>query len=94
MNKLYVAVSSAILAAATAAENPPSEAIGPFFRHYLKKFHLFRSGRRNARAEDSIDLQLADEKDSVAGRHKPALYDLAANNPHVIAMSIFSRKRR
>ena len=94
MNKLFIAAGTAVLGFASAAADSTSEANGSFFRRCFKTPRLRGTSRRNADPATSVDSQLIDEKDCEPDKHQSPLYALAANNPHVIAASLFSRKYR
>lgn len=94
MNKPLVSSSADFLRSVEADISAPAAPIDPFFRRYFKNLALCTPLRKNASAEAKVELQTADEKDRIGDSYRSALYDLAANNPYVIAASIFSTTKR
>jgi len=93
MNKLFIAAETVALALATAAASI-AEANGPLFRRRFKNPRLRRTIPLSADPAACVDSQLNDEKGWEFDIQQSPLYDLAANNPHVIAASLFSRRHR
>jgi hypothetical protein len=94
MNRLFLAAETAALGSATATADSTSKANRSIFRRYFKNLHFRTTSRQNAGPATSVDSQLINEKDWKPDKHQSALYDLTASNPHVIAISLFSRKHR
>ena len=94
MNKLFIATGMAALGSATMPTARTAGANSSFIQRWFKNLHLLRVSRLNADPAAGIDSQLVDEKGWKSDRPQSPIYDLAAFNPHVIAASLFSRKRR
>jgi hypothetical protein len=94
MNKLFIATGMAALASATMPTGRSAEVSRSFIRRCFKKLHLLRASRLNADPAAGVDSQLVDENSWKSDRQQSPLYDLAANNPYLIAASLFSRKHR
>ena len=91
MNRLFLAAETA-LAFVTAATSFTAEANGFLHRRYFKWRHLRRpfglvDAASNAGSQ-SVDGKFGEPK-----QHQSTLYDLFASHPHVIAASLFTKKR-
>jgi hypothetical protein len=86
MNKFSIIAETVILGWSTA------EARESLLRRCFKTvpFH----GNTKPKAEPEVDSQLIDETEWKPDAYRSPLYDLAASNPHVLAVSLFSRKSR
>ncbi len=60
---------------------------------YLRARSLRQAVQARAEFSAQVDPQAADEDGSPPAAHKASPYDLASNNPYVIAATLFSRKR-
>jgi hypothetical protein len=94
MNKLFIATGMAALGSATMPTARSAEANRSFIRRCFQNLHLLRASRLNADPAAGVDSQLVDEKSWKSDTQQSPLYDLAANNPYVIAASLHSRKHR
>ena len=92
MNRLFLAAETA-LAFVTAAASSTAEANGFLLRHYSKRRHLRRTFELEADAPSNADSRPVDGKTGASKRNQSTLYDLFASHPHVIAASLFTKKR-
>ena len=92
MNRLFLAAETA-LAFVTAATSSTAEANGFLLRHYFKWRHLRRTFGLETDAASNAGSQSADGKFGEPKQHQSTLYDLFASHPHVIATSLFTKKR-
>lgn len=92
MNRLSNAAETAF-AFVTAATSSTAEADGFLLRHYFKWRHLCRTFKLETDAASNADSQPVDEKTGESTRNQSTLYDLFASHPHVIAASLFTKKR-
>ena len=94
MNKLFIATGMAALGSVIMPTARTAGANRSFIQRCFKNLHLLRASRLNADPAAEVASQLVDEKAWKSDRQQSPLYDLAANNPYVIAASLFSRKHR
>ena len=94
MNKLFIAAGMAALGSAIMPTARTAGVNRSFIQRCIKNLHHLRASRLNADPAAGADSQLVDEKGWKSDRRQSPLYDLAANNPYVIAASLFSKKHR
>ena len=94
MNKLFIATGMAALGSAIMPTARTAGTDRSFLQRCFKNLHHPRASRLNTDPAAGVDSQLVDEKGWQSDKQQSALYDLAANNPYVIAASLFSRKHR
>jgi hypothetical protein len=98
MNKLLVAAGTAALGLISTAPastlTSTAEAKGSLLQLFFNYLRLRKTARLKTDPAVSVDSQLIDEKGWEYEKQQSPLYDLAANNSHVIAASLFSRKYR
>lgn len=92
MNRLFLAAETA-LGFVTAATSSTAEANGLLLSRYFKWRHLRRPFGLETVAASNADSRPVDEKTSEPKRNRSTLYDLSASHPHVIAASLFTKKR-
>jgi hypothetical protein len=92
MNRLFLAAETA-LAFVTAAASSTAEANGFLLRQYSKRRHLRRTFGLETDAASNADPRPVDEKIGEPKRNQSTLCDLFASHPHVIAASLFTKKR-
>jgi hypothetical protein len=98
VNKLLTTAETAALDMATAA--PASlmiaaeEANGSWLQRCFNCPWLRRIAGLKTIPAVNADSQLLGAEERKSSRHQSALYGLAASNPHVIAISVFSSKFR
>ncbi|MGB8982829.1 MAG: hypothetical protein WCC12_13215 [Anaerolineales bacterium] len=94
MNKLFIATGMAALGSAIMPTARTAGVDRSFLQRCFKYLHHPRASRLNADPAAGVDSQLVDEKDWQSDKQQSPLYDLAANNPYVVAASLFSRKHK
>lgn len=94
MNKLFIATGMAALGSVIMPTARTAGVNRSFIQRCIKNLHHLRASRLNADPAAGADSQLVDEKGWKSDRRQSPLYDLAANNPYVIAASLFSKKHR
>ena len=95
MDKLFIAAETGALGLVTATTaTSTGETKGSFFQRCFNYLHLRKTARLKADALVCADSQLTEESAWEPKKHRSPLYDLAASNPHIIAVSLFSRKYR
>lgn len=88
MNKFSIIAETVVLGF-TAAEARES-----LLRRCFKNVRFHGNVRPKAEPVAEVDSQLIDETGWKPDAYRSPLYDLAASNPHVLAVSLFSRKSR
>jgi hypothetical protein len=92
MNRLFLAAETA-LAFVTAATSSTAEANGLLLRRCFKWRHLRRPFGLETDAASNADSRTVDEKAGEPKRNQLTIYDLFASHPHVVAASLFTKKR-
>ena len=92
MNRLFLAAETA-LAFVTAATSSTAEANGLLLRRYFIWRHHHRPFGLETDAASNADSRPVEEKSGEPKQHQSTLYDLFASHPHVIAASLFTKKR-
>lgn len=87
MNKFFI---SSVLASSLTS---PADARGLYFQYYFKNLFARKAAWPQAAQTDSVDSPVVDETHREPNENHSPLYELAKSNPHVIAASIFTRKR-
>ena len=88
MNKFSIIAETAVLGWSAA------EARESLLRRCFKNVRFHGNARPKAEPVAEVDSQLIDETGWKPDAYRSPLYDLAASNPHVLAVSLFSRKSR
>jgi hypothetical protein len=88
MNKFSIIAETVVLGF-TAAEARES-----LLRRCFKNVRFHGNTQPKAEPEAEVDSQLIDETGWKPDAYHPPLYDLAASHPHVLAVTLFSRKSR
>jgi hypothetical protein len=88
MNKFSIIAETLVLGF-TAAEARES-----LLRRCFKNVRSHGNALPKAEAEAAVDSQLIDGTGWKPDAYRSPLYDLAASNPHVLAVTLFSRKSR
>jgi hypothetical protein len=98
MDNLFTAAETAAFDLATAAPASTimstTEAKGSWLQRCFNCPWLRKIAGLKTNLTASADSHLVDAGGRKSSRHRSALCDLAASNPHVIATSVFSRKIR
>jgi len=71
----------------------PVEVEETLLQHFLKVWRTRSAAHLTPVPVTSIDPQPVEEKSIEPVPNRASPYDLASNNPHVIAATLFSRKR-
>ena len=88
MNKFSIIAETVVLGF-TAAEARDS-----LLRRCFKSVRFHGNARPKAEPEAEVDSELIDEAPWKPAAYRSPLYDLAANHPHILAATLFSRKSR
>lgn len=62
-------------------------------QHFLRAWRSQRSVHAKSVPSAHLDAQIVEERSGEVPTHKSSPYNLASNNPHVIAATLFSKKR-
>ena len=92
MYRLFLAAETA-LTVVIAATSSAVETNGFLLHRYFKWRHPRRPFGLETYAAANPASQPVNEKTGEPKRHQSILYDLFASHPHVIAVSLFTRKR-
>jgi hypothetical protein len=97
MNKFSIAAGTAALGVATSALTSgiasPAEVRETLLKRCFRTRHFQRAAPVKTGPTASVDAQLIDKESGGPIPYRSPIYDLVASNPHVIAASLFSRKR-
>ena len=73
---------------------PSSVGLEESLLHYfLKAWRSRRAAHLNSVPTARVGPQIIEERSGESVKHQASPYDLASNNPYVIAATLFSRKR-
>ena len=97
MSKFSIAARVAELRQANAAlaskTLSSAEAEETMLQHFLRTWRSQSSVHAKSAPTAGVDAPSLEEKNGNAATHQASPYDLASSNPHIIAATLFTRKR-